>query len=176
MPQNAFFLQTHNLLVSQKMMQRHFFPTLHPLSTVIFATATVLAFVLLRNSRFSFHCYTQCEATPTQKLARKCTATSHDILRKRLQNAFTLANQLRWIAQYNADCCKRSHFGVILTATPQYSYTMLFCNTHSSFWWVLFSLFLCVCCCCVLCNTQAPAFILRFPGHSQIHTQFLCWV
>ena len=32
---------------------------------------TVLAFVLLRNSRFNFHCYTQCEATPTQKSARK---------------------------------------------------------------------------------------------------------
>ena len=73
-------------------MQRHFFSTLHPLSTVFFATA--LAFVLLRNSRFNFHCYTQREATPTQKLARKCAATSHDILRERLQSAFTLANQL----------------------------------------------------------------------------------
>ena len=76
-------------------MQRHFFPTLHPLSTVIFATATVLAFVLLRDSRFNFHCYTQREATPSQKSAWKCTATSHDFLRKRLQSAFTLANQLR---------------------------------------------------------------------------------
>ena len=162
MLQNAFFLRTRDLLVSQKTTQRHFFSTLHLLSMVIFATATVLAFVVLRDS--------------TQKSARKCAATSRDFLRDRLQSAFTLANQLHWIAQYNADCCKRSHFGVILTATPQYIYTMLFCNTHSSFWWVLFSLFLCVCCCCVLCNTQAPAFILKFPGHSQIHTQFLCWV
>ena len=48
-----------------------FFPTLHPLSLVIFATATVVAFVLLCNSRFNFHCYTQCKAMPTQKLARK---------------------------------------------------------------------------------------------------------
>ena len=48
-----------------------FLPTLHPLSPVIFATATVVALVLLRNSRFSFHCYTQREATPTQKSARK---------------------------------------------------------------------------------------------------------
>ena len=47
------------------------FPTLHPLSTVIFATETVVAFVLLRNFRFSFNCYTQREATPTQKSARK---------------------------------------------------------------------------------------------------------
>ena len=32
---------------------------------------TVLAFVLLHNSRFNFHCYTRHEATPTQKSARK---------------------------------------------------------------------------------------------------------
>ena len=43
------------------------FPTLPE----IFATATVVAFVLLHNSRFNFHCYTQREATPTQKSARK---------------------------------------------------------------------------------------------------------
>ena len=62
--------------------------TLHPLSTVIFATATVLAFVLLRNSNFSFHCYTQREATPIQKSARKCAATSRDFFHERLQSAF----------------------------------------------------------------------------------------
>ena len=99
MPQNTFFLWTRDLLVSQKTMQSPFFSTLHPLSTVIFVTATILAFVLLRNSRFNFHCYTQREATPTQKSARKCAATCRDFLRKRLQSAFTLANQLRWIAQ-----------------------------------------------------------------------------
>ena len=32
---------------------------------------TVGAFVLLCNSRYNFHCYTQCEAMPTQKLAWK---------------------------------------------------------------------------------------------------------
>ena len=79
-------------------MQRHFFFTPHPLSTVNFATATVLAFVLLRDSRFNFHYYTQREATPTQK--SKCTVTSHEFLRERLQSAFTLANQLHRIAQY----------------------------------------------------------------------------
>ena len=89
-----FFLRTRDLLVSQKTLQRHFFFTLHPLSTVIFATATVLAFVLLRDSRFNFHCYTQREATPTQKSARKCAATSRDFLCERLQSEFTLANQL----------------------------------------------------------------------------------
>ena len=95
MPQNAFFLRTRDLLVSQKTTQRHFFSTLHPLSTVIFATATVLAVVLLRDSRFNFHCYTQREATATHKSARKYAATSRDFLRERLQSAFTLANQLR---------------------------------------------------------------------------------
>ena len=66
---------------------------------VIFATATVLAFALLHDSRFNFHCYTQHEPTPTQKSAQKCTATSHDSLCERLQSAFTLANQLCWITQ-----------------------------------------------------------------------------
>ena len=92
-PKTHFFLRTRDLLVSQKTTQRHFFSTLHSISTVIFATVTVLAFVLLRNSRFNFHCYTQREATPTQKSARKCAATSRDILRERLQSTFTLANQ-----------------------------------------------------------------------------------
>ena len=50
---------------------------------------------------FNFHCYTQREATPIQKLARKCAVTFHDFLRERLQRAFTLANQLHWIAQQN---------------------------------------------------------------------------
>ena len=70
-PKTYFF---HELAIfwSAKKRRRHFFsPTLHRLSPVIFATATVVAYVLLRNSRFSFHCYTQCEATPTQKSARR---------------------------------------------------------------------------------------------------------
>ena len=48
-----------------------FSPILHPLSPVFFSTATVVPFVLLPNSRFYFHYYTQREATPTQKSARK---------------------------------------------------------------------------------------------------------
>ena len=94
-PKTHFFLRTRDLLVSQKMTQRPFCSILHPLSTVIFATATVMAFVLLRDSRFNFHCYTKREATPTQKSARKCAATSRDFLHERLQKAYTLANQLR---------------------------------------------------------------------------------
>ena len=100
MPQNAFFPRSRDLLVSQKTTQRHFFSTLHPLSPVIFATLTELAFVLLRNSRFNFHCFTQRKATPTQKSARKCAATSRDVLRERLQRAFTRANQLHRTARY----------------------------------------------------------------------------
>ena len=52
-------------------MQRHFFLVLHHLFPVILGNATVLAFVLLHSSRFNFHCYTQHEAMPTQKLAQK---------------------------------------------------------------------------------------------------------
>ena len=96
MPQNAFFFYELAIFWSAKKRRKDtFFPTLHLLSTVIFATATVLAFVLLRDSRFNFHCYTQRESTPTQKSARKSAATSRDLLRERLQSAFTLANQLR---------------------------------------------------------------------------------
>ena len=93
-PKQFVFYELTIFWTAKKTTQRHFLFTLHPLSTVIFATATVLAFVLLRDSRFNFHCYTQREATPAQKSARKCAATSRDFLRGRLQSAFTLANQL----------------------------------------------------------------------------------
>ena len=73
---SSFFSPRHrDLLVSKKQNKQKrkdtFFSTLHPFSPVIFATATVVAFVLLRNSTFNFHCYTQREAAPTQKSARK---------------------------------------------------------------------------------------------------------
>ena len=57
--------------LAEKRRKDTFFPTLHPLSLVIFATTTVVAFVLLCSSWFHFHCYTQHEATPTQKSAQK---------------------------------------------------------------------------------------------------------
>ena len=69
MPQNAIF-STHLRSSGQpKNDAKTLFSTLHPFSTVIFATATVFAFVLLRDCRFNFHCYSQREATPTQKSA-----------------------------------------------------------------------------------------------------------
>ena len=71
-PETHFF--PHELAISlsaEKRCKDTFFSTVHPLSTVIFATATVVAFVLLPDSRFNFHCYTQREATLTQKSARK---------------------------------------------------------------------------------------------------------
>ena len=43
------------------------FSTDHHLSHVIFANATVVAFVFLQNSRFCFHCYTQHEPNPPRK-------------------------------------------------------------------------------------------------------------
>ena len=55
-----------------------FLSVCHHLSTVILANTTIVAFVLLRNARFSFLCYTWCEPVPTLKSARKCSC---DLLR-----------------------------------------------------------------------------------------------
>ena len=127
-PKIHFFYEL-TIFWSAKKWRKDIFSTLHPLSTVIFATATVLVFVLLHNSRFNFHCYTQLEAVPTQKSAQKCAATSRDILRKRLQSAFTLANQLRWFAQYMCS---------------------LWCvHVHCVFVWI--AVYVCVCMCACTC-------------------------
>ena len=82
---------SHEIVIfwsAEKWCKDTFFSTLHPLSLVIFATATVVVFLLLHNSRFNFHCYTQCEATPTQKSAQKRQC---NFLCERLQPAFTCA-------------------------------------------------------------------------------------
>ena len=73
MPQNAFFFfyELEIFWPAKKRRKDTFFPTLHPLFPVIFATASVVAFVLLCNSRFNFHCYTQRETMPAQKSAWK---------------------------------------------------------------------------------------------------------
>ena len=85
MPQNTFFPRNRDFLVSPKMTET-LFP--HPPSPLQgnFATATVLAFVLLRNSRFNFHCYTQHEATPTQKSARKWHFDFSRLLARKITN------------------------------------------------------------------------------------------
>ena len=124
MPQNAFFSTNSRSSGQQKNDAKTLFFIFHPLSTVIFATATVLAFVLLRNSRFNFHCYTQREAKPTQKSARKCAVTSRDFLRERLQSAFTLANQLRWIAHRQSFFT--SNFDIVVSSH------LSFCSQSSS--------------------------------------------
>ena len=49
-----------------------------------FATATVVAFVLLRSYRFNFHCYTQRKATPTQKSARKWRCDLSQLLAQKI--------------------------------------------------------------------------------------------
>ena len=85
MPQNTFFSQICDLLVSQKMTQT-LFSTLHPLSLVIFATVVAFfwAFVLLHNSSFNFHRCTRHEATPTQKLARKWRCNLSQLLARKI--------------------------------------------------------------------------------------------
>ena len=99
MPQNplffSFFFSLHELVIFWSAKKRRKDPppppllfsplsTLHPLSPVNFATATVVAFVLLRNSGFNFHCYTQREATPPQKSARKCRCDLSRLLARKI--------------------------------------------------------------------------------------------
>ena len=101
MPQNAFYPQNRSLLVNQKTMQIHFFPTLHPLSPVIFATATVVAFVLFRNSSSTSIVIHSVKQRLLRNRPGSDTAISRDFLRERLQREFTCANQLYWTAQYS---------------------------------------------------------------------------
>ena len=85
MPQNGFFPPTNSRSSGQpKNDAKTFFSSfflVHPPSPFPgnFGTVTVVAFVLLRNSRFNFRCYTQREATLTQKSARKlrCDLSRH---------------------------------------------------------------------------------------------------
>ena len=103
MPQNAFF-STNSRSSGQpkKHAKTLFFPPSIPFHGN-FCNCNSIGICTASRFWFSFHCYTQRETTPTQKSARKCAATFRDFLRERLQSAFTLANQLRRIAQ-------QSHF------------------------------------------------------------------
>ena len=72
MPKTAFFFNTFTIFWwAGKWCRKTFFPILHHFHPVILANTAVLAFVLLCNSKFSFHCYTQHEPTPTQKSTQK---------------------------------------------------------------------------------------------------------
>ena len=66
-----FFHELAIFWLADKRCKDTFFPILRHLYPVIFAITTIMAFLLLRNSTFNFHCYTHCEATPPQKSARK---------------------------------------------------------------------------------------------------------
>ena len=72
----------HKIVIFWSAKKWHFFFALHPLSPVISATATAVAFVLLHNSRFNFHCYTQRGATPTQESAWKWHCNLSQLVRK----------------------------------------------------------------------------------------------
>ena len=65
-------------------MLRHFFSILHHLSTVIFANATIMVFLLLHNSMFNFHCHTQCEEMPPQKSAQKWRCDLSQLLARKI--------------------------------------------------------------------------------------------
>ena len=104
MAKNVFITWTRDLLVSRKTMWRHFFLFSITFPPVIFANASIMAFLLLHNSTFNFHCYPQCEATPPSEIGPKVTlwplATSYA---KDYKGHSLMQNQLHWTAQYESD-------------------------------------------------------------------------
>ena len=77
------------------------FSTLYHLSPIIFAPATVVAFVLLHSFRLNFHCYTQHEPKAYSEISLEVTAATFcNFLCERLRRAFTRAHQLHWAARY----------------------------------------------------------------------------
>ena len=66
-----FFKRTPDLLVSRETTPRHIPHIRHHFPPVILANSTVVAFILISNSLFSFHCCIQREPVPTQKSSRK---------------------------------------------------------------------------------------------------------
>ena len=68
---NKHFFYELAIFWSAKKRHKHFISTLYPLSTVIFATA----FVLLRDSRFNFHCYTQRDGGEVMLNVLRCHLT-----------------------------------------------------------------------------------------------------
>ena len=72
-------------------MQRHFIfpPSIH-FPQVIFATATLVVFVLLGNSRLNFHWYTQREPMPTQKSSRSDSCNPSQLLARKIMKGIHL--------------------------------------------------------------------------------------
>ena len=70
-PQLHFFPTNSQFSGQPKNYVKTLFSTLHHLSHVIFATATVVTFALFGNSGLNFYCYTESEPMPTQKSAQK---------------------------------------------------------------------------------------------------------
>ena len=132
MPQNAFFPKLAIFWSAKKQCKDTFFSTHHPLSPVIFATATVVAFVLLCNSRFNFHCYTQCEANLLRNRPGNDAATTCNFLRERLQRAFTRANQLHWTVQYRCRQSEKNKIQQWLEPFGLWSYRTLFTSPSQS--------------------------------------------
>ena len=129
MPCKKKFLELVIFWLAKKMTQRHFFFTLPPLSLVIFATTTVVAFILIHNYRFNFHCYTQCEAAPTQKLAQKWRCDLLQLLVRKIAKGIHLCKPVSlnrptgplvspWFWTPSAWCCYTA-FGVSLVLDTQ---------------------------------------------------------
>ena len=122
MPQNTFFRQTHDLLVRQRLFWG--------------ATATVVAFVLLRNSMFNFHCYTQREATPTQKSARKWSCNLSRLLARKITKGIHSCKPASLNCPIGMRSGRKTHnLGSTLTSSSyldleQDQTKMMCCNQH----------------------------------------------
>ena len=100
---HAFFSCSGDLVVCQETMQRNFSSILHHLSPVIFTNTAVVAFTLLRSSRFNFHCLyaaltwtnAYSEIHPGVAVTTFCNFLCKRLQRtftERVQRAFTRAN------------------------------------------------------------------------------------
>ena len=106
------------------MTQRHFFPTFHPLSPVILQLQQwwhLCCFTILGSTSIVIHSVKQCLL---RNRPGSDVATPRDFLGKRLQWAFTHANQLHWTVQYHhATLSQPEWFGKVWTGT-----VTLFCS------------------------------------------------
>ena len=125
----------HDIVIfwsAQKMMQRHFFPHHPSPSSGHFCncntTPTMVAFVLLHNSRFHFHCYTQREAMPTQKTTQKWCCNFLWLLARKITKGIHLCKP----ASLNcpiADTCTGA--GMHTHCTCMHSHTHMYVDMHA---------------------------------------------
>ena len=103
---------------AKKTRCKDFFHLPFPFHSIFFANATVLAFVLLCNSRFNIHCDIQREAMPTQKSAQKWR--------------YNLSRLLAWKITKSIHLCKPASLNCPVLQMPTSADSKTNCVTLSS--------------------------------------------